>query len=289
MWRVVEHAGLVEETAEADKRRCPARPGPARGQSLRTPARPSSPAEARVSRAEPWPMPSGHATPVFASIPSSRASARQRASMCSIAETSSPRGSSDRHVSRAASRSVRTSSSAACRGSQTVRRPGTRPAVPATRGASASTTTPSVPSAPMKRSMKSMPGRSEVACRPLGNLGHAVVRHRHADGAAATPRPRTIRRRARAPRRVRCRGRRRTPGLRSGVHPVARRAVLEGGRPCRVRRDGAADEGAGEGRRRRIVPASAARARVELRERDARPDADAVRSDLVDPVEPGSC
>ena len=117
-------------------------------------------------------------------------------------------------------------------------------------------TTPSVPSDPMNRSMRSMPGRGEIAGRQLGQPRHPVARE---PARALVPRRQLelevavgLRPRGAALDVQHVAGRQHD---RQRLDPVARRAVLE----CRgaggVGGHRPADEGAREGRRRRVEPA----------------------------------
>src|SRR5439155_26057501 len=58
------------------------------------------------------------------------------------------------------------------------------------------------------------------------------------------------------------------------LNPFTRGAMFERRRPRSIGCDGSTDEGAGEGRRRRIVTANVLEGEIEIRERDARADSD---------------
>jgi len=116
-------------------------------------------------------------------------------------------------------------------------------------------------------------GRREITGRILRHCRHPVGGHRHQAGG--------LRAAAFDPTRV-------AAGEHDGhrTHPVARRAVLEGGGAGCVGGHRAADERAGERRRRRIVLAGRPERHIEIRERHARLHARPIRSDFEDAIEP---
>ena len=179
---------------------------------------------------------------------------RDRASICSIADTSTPAASLDVQVSRARRRRSATSPRAAVASEQATsarhcagRRVSTRNV--------ADVTTPSVPSAPMKEIDEVHAGSGEVPGRQLCQRWHAVAGHRHPHAPARQiefeipvrmrpcPAPLDVQHVAIG------------QYDRQRLDPVARRAVLERRGARRVGRDDPADEGAREGRHGRVRPA----------------------------------
>ena len=192
--------------------------------------------------------------------------------MCSIAATSSPRGSRARQVSRAASRMraherERRAAIVERHERQAHRRP-RRQHPQRHLGDDAKRALGS------DEQVDEVHARGgEVAGRELGHVRHAVARHTNPHGAVGQDdleMPVAIGHRAAA---LDVEHVAVGQDDRQRLHPVARGAVLERRRSRRVGGDDAAGEGAGEGGNGRIVAARSCKGGVEIDERDARPDA----------------